>query len=246
MKILNNNKQSLPFTILKNGKKIYLNDIEKRISGEFSFRKFNHGYDITSRTSIINHLISTYDYKNYLEIGVRDLRNFDAIKCYKKIGIDPKPLKLNKQIYKKTSDDFFSQLDKKIKFDIIFIDGLHLELQVDKDIDNSLKHLKNNGRIIIHDCNPPSEFHQRDNYEINGKFPAWNGTTWRSFIKNRMTNKNINMCVVDCDWGVGIIKKGKQNLLKFKENFSYRDLQQNRICALNLISVDDFLIKYIK
>ena len=181
-----------------------------------------------------------------MEIGVRDLRNFNAIKCKKKIGIDPKPLKINKQIHIKTSDIFFSELNKDIKFDIIFIDGLHLESQVDKDIDSSLKHLQKNGVIVLHDCNPPTKFHQRENYEVGGKFPEWNGTTWRSFVKYRINNENITMCVVDCDWGVGIIKKGKQNKLKFKKNFSYRDFEQNRISALNLISVDDFLIKYIK
>ena len=48
----------------------------------------------------------------------------------------------------------------------------HLEYQVDKDIDESIKFLSKDGFIILHDCNPPSEFHQRENYEINGKFPG--------------------------------------------------------------------------
>ena len=26
----------------------------------------------------------------------------------------------------------------------------------------------------MHDCNPPTEFHQRENYEVDGQFPSWN------------------------------------------------------------------------
>ena len=62
--------------------------------------------------------------------------------------------------YIQESDDYFSSLDKTIKYDLIFIDGLHLEHQVDKDINNSLNHLSENGVIIIHDCNPITERRQ--------------------------------------------------------------------------------------
>ena len=236
--------KSTPYITLSNGQKLFLNQIRRSDSGELSLRKFSYGYDITNRTSIINHLIKIYDYKSYLEIGVRDLRNFNSIMCENKTGIDPNPLKLNKNIIIKTSDKFFFELDKKVKFDVIFIDGLHLEDQVDRDIENSILHINDSGTIIMHDCNPPSEFHQREVYEVDGKLPQWNGTTWRSFVKNRMINNNVTMCVVDCDWGVGIMKKGNQKLLEYKDKFSYSYLEKNRIKALNLISVDDFLNKY--
>jgi len=238
--------KSTPYITLSNGQKLFLNQIRRSDSGELSLRKFSYGYDITNRTSIINHLIKIYDYKSYLEIGVRDLRNFNSIMCENKTGIDPNPLKLNKNIIIKTSDKFFFELDKKVKFDVIFIDGLHLEDQVDRDIENSILHINDSGTIIMHDCNPPSKFHQRKTYEVDGKLPPWNGTTWRSFVKHRMINDKLTMCVVDCDWGVGIIKKGKQNLLEYKDKFSYSYLEKNRTKALNLISVDDFLNKYNK
>ena len=93
-----------------------------------------------------------------------------------------------------TSPEFFNK--NKDFFDIIFIDGLHLEYQVDKDIEGSLKFLSKDGFIILHDCNPPTEFQQRENYEVDGKFPPWNGTVWKSFAKLRMTNSNLMMCCV--------------------------------------------------
>ena len=93
----------------------------------------------------------------------------------------------------------------------------------------------------MHDCNPPTEFHQREIYEVEGKFPAWNGTTWRSFVKLRMTKKSLQMFCINCDWGVGIIKKGSQNIFKSNDSLSYALLDKNRKKILNLISVTEFL-----
>jgi predicted O-methyltransferase YrrM len=38
------------------------------------------------------------------------------------------------------------------KFDIVFVDGLHIEEQSTKDIHNALKVLNENGTIVVHDC----------------------------------------------------------------------------------------------
>jgi hypothetical protein len=96
----------------------------------------------------------------------------------------------------------------------------------------------------MHDCNPPTEFHQREIYEVNGKFPAWNGTVWRSYVKNRMYNKNLNMSCVDSDWGVGVIQVGNQKIFKSEKNLNYAFLKNNRRKLLNLISVKDFIKKF--
>ena len=238
----NQKKNSKLFIKLPNGDTLYENEVKKIINGELTIQKFINGFQLASRTSIINHLIILYDFKTYLEIGVRDSRNFDKINIEKKLGVDPNPLKKDSQILTLTSNKFFET--NKIKFDIILIDGLHLEYQVDKDIQNSLKTLNNNGVIIMHDCNPPTKFHQRENYEVNGKFPAWNGTTWRSFAKLRINNDDLNMCCVDCDWGIGIIKKGSQKIFKIKQDLSYELLEKKRKKLLNLISVSEFIQEF--
>ncbi len=64
-----------------------------------------------------------------------------------------------------------------------FIDGLHTEEQVDKDVENSLKHLSPNGTIMLHDCNPPTEWHQRSYEDFCSNPCEWNGTCWRSVVK---------------------------------------------------------------
>ena len=234
--------QKLPHLKLTTGEILNVGEVKHTSQGELTIQKFFHGFDIASRTSIINHLISKNNLNNYLEIGVRDGRNFDKIKIKNKTGVDPHPIKKIINIHKLTSDDFFKINNNY--YDIIFIDGLHLENQVDKDIEGSLRFLSENGFIIMHDCNPPTEFHQRENYEINGKFPPWNGTVWKSFAKLRMTNSNLDICCVNCDWGVGIIKKGNSKTFNFTKHLNFDFLNKNRVKLLNLISVDDFIKKY--
>lgn len=236
------NKKEIPFITLTNNERLRLGEVKVEINGELTLQRFNFGISVANRTSIINHLIKKNNFRNYLEIGVRDLRNFEKINIENKIGVDPHPLKTNNNILRIDSDNFF--LENKKKFDIIFIDGLHLEYQVDNDLKNSLKFLSDNGYIVMHDCNPPSEFHQREVYEVDGKFPSWNGTTWKSYAKLRINNQNLTMSCVNCDWGVGIINRGFQNKYKTVKKIDYSLLEDNRLKLLNLISVKEFIESY--
>jgi len=228
-----------PHLKLNNGQILNVGDVKNTIQGELTIQKFSYGFDLASRTSIINHLINKNGFKNYLEIGVRDGRNFDKIIVRNKIGVDPFPIKNIDGLYKITSDEFFKQNNKF--FDIIFIDGLHLENQVDKDIKNSLKFLSNEGYIVMHDCNPPTDFHQRENYEVNGGFPPWNGTVWKSFAKIRMNYPNLDAFCVDCDWGIGLIKKGSTKNFTVSKNLDFNFLDKHRKKLLNLFSVNEFI-----
>ena len=98
--------------------------------------------------------------------------------------------------------------------------------------------------VFPHANHRSPEFHQRKIYEVNGKFPTWNGTAWRSYVKNRIYNKNLNMSCVDCDWGVGVIKFGNQKLFKAEKNLNYAFLKNNRRKLLNLVSVKGFIKKF--
>jgi hypothetical protein len=191
--------------------------------------------------------------QNYLEIGVRNpADNFNLINCVNKYSVDPGvEFELNPVDFQMTSDEFFQKLKqdklkiaRSIKFDIIFIDGLHLSEQVDKDISNAIEFLSEDGIILLHDCNPPTEFHARENFEFNftPAGGAWNGTTWKAFVKAR---KSYYSCCIDTDWGVGIISKKERphfNKLDLIENtfFEYNNFNLNRKEQLNLISFDVF------
>lgn len=234
--------KKLPFLKLSNGQTLQPGDVERTISGELTIQKFSHGFDIASRSAVINHLIHKYNLTNYLEIGVRDGRNYNKINVKNKTGVDPEPMKNIVGLQKITSDVFFK--NNKFFYDIMFIDGLHLEHQVDKDIKNCLNFMSDGGFIIMHDCNPPTEFHQRENYEVEGKFPSWNGTVWKSFAKLRINNPDLDLCCVDCDWGVGIIRKKQSSTFGSSANLNFNFLDRNRVELLNLISVNKFISKF--
>jgi hypothetical protein len=204
-----------------------------------------------SRTTIINYLLSLSKNKtNYLEIGVRNPNhNFNHIKADNKYSVDPGvEFKENPVDFKMTSDVFFDNLNQEkilipgIKFDVIFIDGLHLAEQVDKDIINSLHYIKDDGFIVLHDCNPPTEWHAREEFRYTGS-PAgghWNGTTWKAFFKWRF-EPLINSCCVDTDWGVGILSKKYKigsSIKKTNSFYEFNTLDNNRAKHLNLISFD--------
>lgn len=201
------------------------------------------------RWDIINHFIEKFNYVNYLEIGVRNGDAFRRVIAEHKDGVDPgiegaNPPDVN---YPITSDDFFSLIkDHDIKYDIIFIDGLHHDYQVYNDIKNSLNHLTPNGTIICHDMNPRWEIVQRKRF-----YPGvgtWNGDCWKAWVKLRTELVSYSMEVIDTDHGVGIIRKGVNNKLPITvDNFdelTFDMLDDNRSELLNLISVDQFLDCY--
>lgn len=205
------------------------------------------------RYEIINYILDKLNRKSvYLEIGVRNPDdNFHKIKSEEKYSVDPGFENPENNVdFKVTSDEFFQKLDageylnKNIKFDVIFIDGLHLAEQVDRDINNSLRYLKEDGFIIMHDCNPPTEFHATENYyyRLSPSQGFWNGTTWKAFFKTRKRT-DLYSCCIDTDWGVGILSK-KVNLgpvtTVLNEFFEYQVLAENRKESLNLITFEEF------
>ena len=54
---------------------------------------------------IINHLIETYNYNSYLEIGVQRGKNLRKVICDKKVGVDPYPF--CPVTYRMPCDEFF-------------------------------------------------------------------------------------------------------------------------------------------
>ncbi|MCE3075440.1 class I SAM-dependent methyltransferase [Chryseobacterium gwangjuense] len=205
------------------------------------------------RHEIINFILTFLNRDTeYLEIGVRNTKeNFDLITATKKHSVDPGyESEINNADFKLTSDEFFEGLRKgnflnsEIKFDVIFIDGSHLAEQVERDIRNSLDFLKEDGFIIMHDCNPPTEFHASENYyyRLSPSRDYWNGTTWKAFFKARKRT-DIFSCCIDTDWGVGIISKtrnlGKPSQIE-NAFFEYHVLNDNRKDSLNLVSFEEF------
>ena len=200
-----------------------------------------------NRKEVIQKLIDKINAQSYVEIGLGGGQVFNSIKCQKKYGVDPqygnfvfeKGTKCSiKPTHPMTSDEFF--LQNQEKFDVIFIDGLHEAHQVEKDINNSLESLNDNGFIVCHDMSPMSEAMQR----VPRTEVGWTGDCWKAWVKVRSTNPNVKMFVVNTDFGCGVIQKGSQELLDLNNlDLTYENLNKHRKEWLNLISIEEFLNK---
>lgn len=209
-----------------------------------------------NRTDIINYLIEKNNYKSYLEIGLDNPdSNFKKINCELKHSVDPffeddhknnydlNPTQFEyaKQYltHRMTSDEFFDTTNGT--YDIIFIDGLHTQEQVGRDIINSLRRLNNGGKIVVHDCLPPNE-----NAQIVPRIQGlWCGDVWKALPE--LKKQNINFSVVDTNFGVGVIDyfENPENLKYIeKSTLTWGDFVSKRNELLNVISDKDFLKKY--
>ena len=232
------NKKIQRLFISKSFKKIFY--FYHYLTGGYRSQKIDISFiNKKSRIEIIQNIINLKKYNSYLEIGTFKDELFSSITCKNKIGVDP----VSGGNIRKTSDQFF--YDNKIKFDLIFIDGLHHYKQVKKDIINSLKILNDGGIILMHDCMPKDYYYQavpRCQYE-------WNGDTWKAFMEFR-AKSNIDAYCCYADQGIGVLLK-RQNKRKLNINlkdfikFNFNDYADNYKEYLNLIEYED-LIKIVK
>ena len=190
--------------------------------------------DTIHRKEIINEIIRLKNFKYYLEIGCDQNELFSEVSIENKIGVDPN----NGGTHRMTSDEFFLKNEKK--FDLIFIDGLHTYSQSLKDINNSLKIIKNSGFILLHDCFPRSYYDQA----VPRSQRKWNGDVWRAIVEMR-TLENVDTYVGAFDNGIGlIIKRNNKKKLQISQKqfnkIKYKEYYDNYNDYLNLISKDNF------
>lgn len=224
------------------------------------------------RWDIINHLIKKNNYKSYLEIGYYKGWSFDNVNCLTKTAVDPNPSKTQHQqqmhygnvdydwcgdghslpedcfehrIFKLTSDDYFSSVDKDRKWDIIFIDGLHEANQAMRDVKNSIDRLSKGGTIVLHDCNPPTFEHT-----TTGVDGCWTGDIYKVAAKLAMQEVQVgspaNFYTVDTDWGVGVMhsidQKYYRNIEVLSDYFvTWEQFEKHRKLRINLITPEEFL-----
>lgn len=199
---------------------------------------------MTARTEIINKPFEVYSFKSYLEIGVRvPAENFDKINASFKESVDPSPM--GTCTYVTTSDDFFRNHVNGKMYDVIFVDGLHTAEQSYKDVQNAIKHLNEGGFIVMHDCNPPTEYHTRSYEEYLATRGEWNGTVFRAFIQLKYELNDWCCFVVDEDFGCGVLTKRrliKEITPKLNPyNFTWKEFNEKRKEMLELITFDEYL-----
>jgi len=225
-----------------------------------------------NKTEVIQRIIDKIKGRSYLEIGVDYARNFFAIKALQKVAVDPTFTftKENKKkwrsknwynwlarYYEITSDEYFARKKPRKRFDVIFVDGLHNYEQSLRDIINSLNCLHKKGVIVMHDCNPPhaaaahpaNSIKQASELNVPGWTGEWCGDVWKTICYLRSQRKDLQVFVLDCDYGLGIVTRGEaDSYLDLNEEeinkMTYKDLASNRKSFLNLKDetyIDEFI-----
>ncbi len=204
------------------------------------------------RTDIINHLINEFDLNIYLEIGLDNPEgNFNNVKCQFKHSVDPffesdhvknydmSPDKFSKAMEKLTfrmiSDEFFNTTS--MKYDLIFVDGLHTERQAGKDIINALKHLNPGGFVVVHDCLPESEGAQK----VPRTQSEWNGDVWKCIPE--LGKQFVDYATVDCNYGCCVIPYTPDHwTLHYleKSTYTWKDFKERRDELMHVVSPEDF------
>ena len=211
-------------------KNFKFNSLWHNIFGEKFYKKLDFKWnEYPNRHSIVQETIDRKNYKTYLEIGCFQDELFSKIRIEKKVGIDP----VSGGTIRDTSDNFFKK--NNMKFDIIFIDGLHEYQQVKKDITNSLLFLNDNGVVFLHDCMPTHFIYQASPRATI----VWNGDVWKNIVESR-TKSEIDTYVVHADHGVGmILKRPNKKILKLSINnfkkLKFRDYFYNYKEYLNIV-----------
>lgn len=216
------------------------------------------------RITLINELMTKKKLTNYLEIGVFNGRVFFRMKSTFKVAVDPyfafdslrkigklfiNPYNFFNRFFEKKSDDFFAQdadgvfADKKVQLSLI--DGMHEYRYALRDVENTLKYLSEDGVIIMHDCNPVTKeeagtFEEWKAKDFKGQ---WNGDVWKTIVHLRTFRNDIDVFVLDCDQGLGIVTKRKpESRLSFTQEqidqLTYEDFDKNRAAWINLKQPD--------
>jgi hypothetical protein len=203
---------------------------------------------------------------NYLEIGVSHGDSFMPIRARAKWGVDPAYVLTRRQLlklrlatavgwievrlFRMTSDNFFRTQGRWLArrgVDVALLDGLHSYAQTRQDVFNTLDHLKPGGLIVLHDCNPlteeaatPAESYDAFVKEHRGGWKGnWNGDVWKVIVHLRSLRDDLDTVVLDCDHGVGIVRRGpnRKPLGLSSEQIGqmqYSDLERNRQELLGL------------
>ena len=205
----------------------------------------------------------------YLEIGVSHGWAFGRISADEKIAVDP-AFKLSARsrrladakarathYFETTSDAFFANETAFLKqhgIDVALIDGLHTYGQVVRDVDNTLRYLRDDGVIVLHDCNPANasiafpatsyaDFRAQNRWRnlLSLTLPPWSGDVWKAIVYLRSTRHDLRIAVLKCDFGVGIGTKGVSGIAivrprraQIERVICYADLAADRERLLNL------------
>jgi len=210
----------------------------KRLAARWRFRR---------RYDVINHFVRTRGYRHYLEIGVSTGKSMARVRCAFRTGVDPAPRvePAGFALHRVTSDQFFASSTER--FDIVFVDGLHLAEQVFADIVHALAALRAGGVVLVDDCNPRDERAQERDLDL-ARLGGWTGDVWKAVAFLRRRYPDLFCAVLDVDMGIGVVaprdparvprldEATRAELAAFVAGTSWADLARDRRGMLGLLA----------
>ena len=172
---------------------------------------------------LINSLINLRNGQRYLEIGVRAGDTFFNIEAPRKVAVDPDfafapadHAKDGAYYYPLTSDDFFETFpsrpeagrfrdaDGVVRWDVIFIDGLHTFEQSYRDFENSLRHSHADTIWIIDDTIPSDPYSSLPDMDLCFKYrehigltdQSWHGDVYKTIFAIYERHPEIAYCTI--------------------------------------------------
>ena len=208
-------------------------------------------------------LAARYGYTSYLEIctsitggtfSLVDKKQFPRrarlmYKCPPDFG-DGEPIDFSTEA--ESGEELLANLMRSgEKFDLVFIDPWHTYTSSLRDIVFGLHLIKDDGVLLIHDCNAPNAACAEQGFHSG----PWCGVTFAAYLDIVLFTGGIHYVTVDTDYGCGIISKDHRladlfgswrdaslaspwRELDLSEKYAFFD--ENRSRLLHLISTDEF------
>lgn len=197
---------------------------------------------VASRRGFLEGVHNAVAPRNYLEIGVSHGGGLSCVlSTTYAVGIDPAPhvtrrLSRRTRVLCCTSDEFFDsppRFTKEVGFDLMFVDGLHLSEQAQRDLFNCERVCAHNGILLLDDVLPPDR--QSESRRRMGR--AWTGDVWKLIPMLLTLRPDLSVRVVPSPpTGIGIVEGfnrasadvTEQDAIEFMSNLSYdTDYQPN-------------------
>lgn len=187
---------------------------------------------LKTRIDVINYLIELNGYHSYLEIGCETNSTFNRVNAPNAVGVDP----VRGGTLRLPSDAFFAFNQQT--FDLVFVDGLHLQEQVLRDVSNSARSLNPGGCILIHDCLPCRREQQLE--KPRRGVGGWTGDVWKAVVQLR-TDPKFDIGVLNSDWGIAaLFVRPNTDQITLPSNLDWESFQKNKQQWLRIMDADTF------
>lgn len=198
----------------------------------------------------LNYLIEKFEFKSYLEIGVANGVSYNLVECDNKDGCDPYtdnstfdfiPSEQTDFVsYRMTSDEMYERMPDDKKYDLIFVDGLHSELQSKKDLINSLKHINKNGLVVMHDALPRTKATAQEERIMD----EWYGCVYKSIYDlNKIGGRYA--CVENSYAVVPFQEFSEAEISEYMKpsDFCFEDYEDDKQFKMHIITADHLFDK---